>query len=65
MDNVKRNIVQKHHQEKKIYLSLFRFQIKSDIAESLKEMDIAVPEDPLYVVLLCSLPDDFKSFVVA
>ncbi len=60
-----------------LFKSLFRFQIKNDekmavqinnfcsIAESLKEMDIAVPEDLLCVLLLCSLPDDLESFVVA
>lgn len=37
----------------------------SNLVESLKEIDINIPEDFISIVLLCSLPDDYESFIVA
>lgn len=35
------------------------------IAESLKEIDVSIPDDILSIMLLCSLPEDMDNFVVA
>lgn len=37
----------------------------TSLVESLKEIDITIPEDFVSIVLLCSLPEDYESFVIA
>lgn len=37
----------------------------SSMVESLREIDVSLPEDFVSLLLLCSLPDEYESFIVA